>query len=1243
MAARQTRSGATFSPWLLNESYIAPVDLRELLDAAAEGGRLEHPEGPVEYAPTQSDPTDLTGCSAGSSEPTDPAHILPEQRLAADKNERPLGPNPTTPNELPCPSCPAPTSCVPDPASRPLETSGSTSTAAHSGSKSKDRYKAKRLDARREKRAKALLLAGNTVKGISRRRIAKSLRVPAAINLGGSSHASTVYIGLRDDVRQPYRSIEELQREGFKSIPWNVQDGFILVDTQGRIFGGGMAPRDPSWAQVASDAADAVEEARNIARFTDGQSQHRRGRFPTLSTGISYGGGQRSPMALRNSTENEAAMSFLLGHPSIKRIAGLQSKMLHTLAPKLGGYYRGTLDSLIESNPTLRRNFPNSDFASMSVNFGPNSISIDHTDFANLATGLCAITALGRFKPDVGGHLILHDLKLIIEFPPGATILIPSALLRHSNVPIQKGESRIQFQRSNSTAPSDYSDTFSAADLPLRGLPGYDWSEASTHRAQPFQDNLRDVAQAERVFQPPLHHGDRSNPRLQGSSEVHSQDPKPRDPQPTRFAADAPPPERLYNHGPFYEGGGAPPRPPAAPGYYGRHPEDTRSLPPAPQPTPAYGWRPEDNTHQPPGYGRARDENEILRMDVYALKVAVYHIQKELSEMRVTCFSVPSRLPSSTPSLAPSDSISRVDLDYGGDDIDAAYTRYQRMQALPNKPRGLPDSVLWTFKGAQAMGPSAGFSATNPHRPSFKKALRDENGNLLDPGMVKLIIRTANNLANRILTLRPVDKQSVDIHHIREYYRTRCPNLWYGAIMLLEEQHREVGLCSAHWKGDHLLGQSIMRVRHLPKEAKQMPPAQAVENNDDSDGWGNEASNIPTTPQRPKRDAEVLTPLQKNNMKRTRIGNPAQKAAPHHRRAAKESSKPTVPIPLVASPVPDTAKSLAFIKVDDDFENLRRTLRGPELNLCSDVVDAGLELLGAMEQSPSHGGRGFPSSETATLLSRVQSADPRCVESEDDLNQSWGHWQWTAGSLTIGTTITSWAAVGNTDTARQLLAAALVTCKAARLLCLEMRPKPQSYLSDSYVDRLISALSEAWKRSGGPPFKGKARLTEHVPAGPKPQMEAQVPEKSTAEDLDEVDNPQDNGTAEVEGSLEIPLAADAEMLAIQTKLATLHVPELRTLAAKKQIANTRTMNKATCALALATLPLASRPTLHDIEGVIAKRPNNKKAKAIASKSAKASVGSGSPTSGSADALESPNDPIETPRPGRIIASATVFQ
>ncbi len=63
----------------------------------------------------------------------------------------------------------------------------------------------------------------------------------------------------------------------------------------------------------------------------------------------------------------------------------------------------------------------------------------------NLAYGWCAIQALGNFDPKKGGHIVLWELRLVVEFPPGALILIPSATITHSNTPVAEGESRSSF------------------------------------------------------------------------------------------------------------------------------------------------------------------------------------------------------------------------------------------------------------------------------------------------------------------------------------------------------------------------------------------------------------------------------------------------------------------------------------------------------------------------------------------------------------------------------------------------------------------------------------------------------------------------------------------------------------------------------------------------------------------------------------------------------------------------------
>lgn len=78
--------------------------------------------------------------------------------------------------------------------------------------------------------------------------------------------------------------------------------------------------------------------------------------------------------------------------------------------------------------------------------------------------------------------MFLYDVKLVIEFPPGSTILIPSSIMRHGNTPIGKNETRMGitqyaagalfrwvdngFMKAEST--SEKHKAFMAADAPKR-------------------------------------------------------------------------------------------------------------------------------------------------------------------------------------------------------------------------------------------------------------------------------------------------------------------------------------------------------------------------------------------------------------------------------------------------------------------------------------------------------------------------------------------------------------------------------------------------------------------------------------------------------------------------------------------------------------------------------------------------------------------------------------------------------
>lgn len=114
-------------------------------------------------------------------------------------------------------------------------------------------------------------------------------------------------------------------------------------------------------------------------------------------------------------------------------------------APRLHVYYKTRMDALLKHLPDLKPNFSKSVFACAAYNFGPIVCCFPHRDCTNCPFGFCAVTALGEYDHTKGGHLILEELGLIVEFPSGSTVLIPSAVITHCNTPVEAHERRLSF------------------------------------------------------------------------------------------------------------------------------------------------------------------------------------------------------------------------------------------------------------------------------------------------------------------------------------------------------------------------------------------------------------------------------------------------------------------------------------------------------------------------------------------------------------------------------------------------------------------------------------------------------------------------------------------------------------------------------------------------------------------------------------------------------------------------------
>ncbi|KAJ7742924.1 hypothetical protein DFH07DRAFT_890801 [Mycena maculata] len=224
-----------------------------------------------------------------------------------------------------------------------------------------------------------------------------------------------------------------------------------LIDGKNRVFAvlAGRPRRDEhghdSYAAVIAAATALFAHYSALATGFFG----RRGSFLAVSHGVSFGGGQKRPGNLLNSKINNSICAAMCQHWAILRIVGFTNGMFQSFSPNLHQFYKTQMRFLFIGAPWLRRIFAEtvSVFMACTFNFGPSTVTLPHVDAANLARGWCAITALGCFNPDIGGQLVLWhvDLNLIIRFPPGSTIIIPSALLRHSNISVQQGETRYSF------------------------------------------------------------------------------------------------------------------------------------------------------------------------------------------------------------------------------------------------------------------------------------------------------------------------------------------------------------------------------------------------------------------------------------------------------------------------------------------------------------------------------------------------------------------------------------------------------------------------------------------------------------------------------------------------------------------------------------------------------------------------------------------------------------------------------
>ncbi|KAJ2922079.1 hypothetical protein H1R20_g15014, partial [Candolleomyces eurysporus] len=119
--------------------------------------------------------------------------------------------------------------------------------------------------------------------------------------------------------------LEDLKAQGYTVIKFEQGTSKPLVDGKtGKIFGVIVhGIDDPTYVDACKRAFDFLEECRAVEVFYKNECDHRRGQFPAVNYGISYGQGSKKPYLLN--CKHQELMSQILGNEYIIRLATFAS------------------------------------------------------------------------------------------------------------------------------------------------------------------------------------------------------------------------------------------------------------------------------------------------------------------------------------------------------------------------------------------------------------------------------------------------------------------------------------------------------------------------------------------------------------------------------------------------------------------------------------------------------------------------------------------------------------------------------------------------------------------------------------------------------------------------------------------------------------------------------------------------------------------------------------------------------
>ncbi|KAF7967814.1 hypothetical protein HWV62_32973 [Athelia sp. TMB] len=474
---------------------------------------------------------------------------------------------------------------------------------------------------------------------------------------------------------------------------------------------------------------------------------------------------------------------------------------------------------------------------------------------------------------------------------------------------------------------------------------------------------------------------------------------------------------------------------------------------------------------------QAHDTQDLLIKENVRLAKENTGLTNELRELLASRrFDSPP--PTRNTSLAPSDSMSMA----------PPLTPHDShlVHQPATRPAHYPVEVLWSLEDSKN-DIDVGSSDGNMSRPAMSRVIRHANGNSIDDGEYSAIKATAHSIAYDLnqLPLPPGRSHLQGMPRTMRFYKNNMVQEWNRAVAEAESQQELLTLCSAHWKAEHVI-KAALQAAHSATKPKA-PGGNSTSTGKRSRSHSGATSGA-TSSKRSRSDS--ITNRAKQNLKlhiqvpiTVATNNSASEVEPggSATSAAESATEAKAALQTVKFAWKPLAKSapepaLAVLQptlVDPSYDNILYIILSehPDLGNLTDAID----LLHALNANPSFTSE-QPSSSFTEFLHRIETAIPAPTDDEDEIGQSWGHRQFTAGGLTCTSVLDTWANIGSPSFAYRLIAAALTMCRVSRWQCkTQLAITPTSYLSDSYLNETCRLLWLAWKAAGGPMVKGKGK------------------------------------------------------------------------------------------------------------------------------------------------------------------------